>query len=554
MSLADLRLYLTQATERLVATPPAFGKPEVMRQARLEMQARCGSADTKDDDRVAQALAILRRDGPKIALASHCRWICWGLTKSTPGGPLLASKHLFPPTLDAIKEMHAAKALSASAWRGLVDGYLTPNPVLLTQAKENWLALRQFLSTSLSDIRSRSRALPDWLEQLASHPSLLADDPGAPFAADVLAGQRGRMEILREALTIGPESWFWEQLILAQVNLATSMPDQAFREVLDNVLSVAAEHPGIINDALIALLSRYHNGIAHEPHERLKAISVEKWGSPNLFTQATWNKVDPPVKRMVQEWLVREDLLDFFSILKDSAETDQRRLNFWMRYYKQMDWARLAFGDWVMNSDDSDTKELLKRRKGGYCSLRKGGANNAIVMKLGDYFFVEFSKIGNAAYGYRHDKLPFDITAEEISTWQMKQANYDFRESHARTSAFSTWEELYADRLADFGIFPDRPSPNTSASTFLGDTNSTSNIINDANLAHSEPSPTLNVGSWFADLQKLAKAYNLLVRDLRSEGGCIWVMIDRRSHRAADELRKLGFRYSTKRQAFWRID
>lgn len=533
MNLAALRLHFERATQRMVTNPPAFGKPELMRQARLEMQVRGGTVDSLNDDRIAQALDILRQDGPKAALASHCRWICWGLTKPMPGGTLLASKHLFPATLLAISEIHAANALSAGAWRGLVDAYFTPNAALRAQAAENWLALRDFLAASLPAILSRARARPDWLEQLETYPGLLGDAPGAPFAADVLAGQQEKLDALRGALTIGPESWFWEQLILAQVQHATTLPDAPFHQVLDNLLTVAAKYPGIINETLVALLSRYHRCREHDAHERLKSIAVEKWGSPNLVTQATWNKVTPAVKRMVQEWMVREDLLDFFNILKDNRETDQRRLNFWIRYYKQMDWAKLGFGSKVLNSRDRDTVDLLSKKRGCYCTLTGGGANNAIIMKLGGHFFVEFSQTNNAAYGYADGLQPFNPDRVELAARDLRDENPAFHETHKDTLSKS-WEQKFEDRLATFGIFPDsaEAAPAAAGRTASPPPAQRPQAVSLATSA-----------AWERTLAELKARFGLRGEDKRDRGGNLWIWHLRDNDAIAARLAEIGFRF-----------
>ncbi|MBC7855732.1 MAG: hypothetical protein IAF94_20060, partial [Pirellulaceae bacterium] len=60
--------------------------------------------------------------------------------------------------------------------------------------------------------------------------------------------------------------------------------------------------------------------------------------------------------------------------------------------------------------------------------------------------------------------------------------------------------------------------------------------------------------NWVAAAQELARTYKLGVQDLRKDGGCVWVALKHPSHPAAFELKKLGFQFSPKRQAFWRKD
>ena len=48
---------------------------------------------------------------------------------------------------------------------------------------------------------------------------------------------------------------------------------------------------------------------------------------------------------MVQEWVAREDLQDFFTVIKDDEEVDSRRLDYWMRFIKQIQFAKIYLGD-----------------------------------------------------------------------------------------------------------------------------------------------------------------------------------------------------------------
>lgn len=60
--------------------------------------------------------------------------------------------------------------------------------------------------------------------------------------------------------------------------------------------------------------------------------------------------------------------------------------------------------------------------------------------------------------------------------------------------------------------------------------------------------------SWAAAAHEVARAHKLAAQDLRKDGGCLWVKVKDTSHPAAEQLKKLGFQFSAKRQAFWRKD
>jgi hypothetical protein len=101
---------------------------------------------------------------------------------------------------------------------------------------------------------------------------------------------------------------------------------------------------------------------------------------------------------MVQEWVALEDLCDFFALVKGNPETDRLRLEFWSRYIGQMTRTHLVLGPDAWD----ELKGLRERKKGRVSKLLSPikRSNNAFVMQLGEYVFVEFSVTGNAAYGY----------------------------------------------------------------------------------------------------------------------------------------------------------
>src|SRR4051812_21128349 len=172
------------------------------------------SAAAPDRDRIREALALLRDQGPEQALATHLRYVCWGLITPMPGGPLIASRHLFPPTLHRIDHMFANLQVPTNAWRGLLGGYLGMTPALREESGENWSALRGFLSSSLPVLTGRAKASPSWLALLNEHDGLFGDHPCDRYAADMLAGRQQAVDQLRNDLLIPDDSWFWDQLLI----------------------------------------------------------------------------------------------------------------------------------------------------------------------------------------------------------------------------------------------------------------------------------------------------------------------------------------------------
>ena len=545
MSLDRLRAHLDSAVrERWEDGRPA-GNADAMAKAVRTIRTRVDGASqaAAQTDRVRSALALLYQEGPERALATHPRYVCWGLLTPMPQGVLLSNRRLFRPTLKGIERLFERKALTTNAWRGLLGGYLGAPPTMMAEAEENWTELRGFLASSLPVLESRVRVQPAWLSVLGSGRALLGDQPCAPYAEAMLTGHAEAVEQLRDTLMIPMESWFWERLLLAQAREAARLVDKPFLEVLDRLLPHVGKNPRIVNEALAVLLSRYAASLSSRPHEDLKALALAQWGSPNLHSQAKWALVEPPVKSMVREWLVREDLIDFFEILKEEKETDGRRLAFWMRYYKQMEYAHLAFGSGVYNSTNRAVVDLLSKKKGRYCRLiGSGSRNNAIIMKLGGHFFVEFSQTGNACYGYNQDLVPFDLRKSEQHIHALKSVPNAFQESHV-DSSMKSWEDKYGERLRDFGIFPDqvaKPAVRQPVASKL--VNATSRPVSP---------PGAGVPAWEREFLEVRQRYGLRIEDHRKNGGNLWALHLRDDDRIARDLKEIGFRFVAQR-GWWR--
>jgi hypothetical protein len=530
MSIASLQACFATAIAEVKSDLRPEGRPELMRNAVIAMREAGNrtSAAAPDRDRIREALILLRDQGPERALATHLRYVCWGLITPMPGGSLLASRHLFPPTLRRIDHMFANRQVPVNAWRGLLGGYLGTTPTLREEAVENWSSLRGFLSSSLPVLTGRAKASPSWLTLLNEHDCLFGDHPCDRYSADMLAGRQEAVTQLRDDLLIPDDSWFWNQLLLSQVRRAEGLGDAGFIATLDTLLPQVAPNRVIVNDALAILLTRYAAIRTEKAHEGLKTLSVAEWGSPNLYTQAKWQLVHPPVKRMVQVWLVRENLIDIFHLLREEKETDDRRLNFWLGYHRQMDFARLAFGRQVIGSRNRNVMDMLIRKKESYSRL--GGstsANNAIIMKIGEYFFVEFSQTGNAAYGYSENNAPFDVSRREIHIDDLKnkgKAIGNFPETHKDTLQW-LWEEKFASRLADLGITPDSEIPASPEEVVA------------------PPPAPLSQADWNQRLTLLQRQHGLKIDDRRDRNGNLWVLHLRSDGEIADRLKDLGFRH-----------
>lgn len=172
--------------------------------------------------------------------------------------------------------------------------------------------------------------------------------------------------------------------------------------------------------------------------------------------QVKWGLVEPRVKAMVSQWLVLEDLEDFFQRLQAGGLADNRRFTFWLRFIKQISFSHIVLGSHVWWSPDQDWMTFKLKKKGSISRLEGGAANkNAFIMKIGGFYLVEFGETGDACYGYPEGNEPFRLGSGLL------QYPDDLKDKKRRVfwgSHFDgrqTWERSFLQDLSDLGIRPD---------------------------------------------------------------------------------------------------
>ncbi|WP_035706796.1 EH signature domain-containing protein [Niveispirillum irakense] len=534
MTIAALKRHLEQSLARLQQNPPRLGRPDQMA-AVAERLLRGQASDQQQRARANKVLQALTAFLSHGTVAGTLRHLCWGLTEPLPTGALLTRPQC-KALLTEIERALAGGSLTASAWRGLLQGYFTADPATIDGAgRENWLALRAFLARSLPVLQQRMKAMPVWLATILDHAAVLSDNPCAGYAAALLSGDRSDLERLRDDLGIPPQSWFWRETVLAQVRAACAMADGDFRANLSTVLTALKDYPLLVNEGLTLLLPRYHLA-ADSRHDGLCALAVAHWGSPNIFAQAKWAQVSPDVKKMVQVWLAFQDLQTFFEILQADKTVDTRRFEFWLRYHRQMDYVRIALGAQAWHSNDPDLRELRKKGRDRVCRLEGGPGNlNAIIMKIGDFLLVEFSHTGNAAYGYPHFSPPFPLDQESVRLFNLKSvAKSVFQESHN-----GSWEDKF-DRIlsTELKIHADsrqRPMPSPLRAP-----------LPPPPFVYQQPALTPTPAKPVFDmvwLREECRRRSIAVIDNRDKKGALWVRHKEQSDAFGRDLAAQGFRF-----------
>lgn len=411
---------------------------------------------TPSKDRICGAIRKLREHGAASLDGAEFYFACWGLTEICDHHPpLIEDGAHFSGLMSEVQRRKPATLL----WQGLLDAYFRYEPSSDQPVGEkNWQLLRMWLAQDLNKLRQRTSPglaphLP-WLGTLSDQRNLLADNPCHPYAQEALQGKMERIDRIKADLGIPERSWFWAKLVNSQVDEATGWrDDNRFKAVLDTLISQLREHSTVRNAGLAKLLTRYADCTDQSAQEGLKQFSVETWGSPQLVQQVGWGGVEPMVKAMVSQWLVLEDLRDFFELLQADRAADQRRLKFWLRFIKQISFSHIVLGSHVWWSHDPDWMAFKQKKKGRISRLDGGsGSRNAFIMKIGQFYFVEFGEIGDACYGYVEGNEPFRLGSgllsypDELKNKQKKVfwgRHFDGRKH---------WERTFLEELANLGI------------------------------------------------------------------------------------------------------
>ena len=209
------------------------------------------------------------------------------------------------------------------------------------------------------------------------------------------------------------------------------------------------EHPAYLSQILQSLLDRYAlSKMRQDIHESLKKIALETWGSPQFNNTASWALVKKETKEMVLQWFVRADLEAFFSLLQDDHNSDKRRLKYWMRFINQISYTRLVLGGTAFSSRGLNFVKFRNDNKGRFSRLTGGThSNNAFIIKIGNYFIIEFSETGNACFIFRNS--PVNLSGDSYRLSELKDSSYIEKISHS-----SNWESKLDQVLMGLGVYP----------------------------------------------------------------------------------------------------
>lgn len=404
------------------------------------------------------ALARLR-DG-KLSLSPR-DWglVAWGLCDDDGQHPIaMEDPAMFGPLMVYTQVWITTRNVPRKPWFGLLSSYFVYSPERAA-GHDNWLRLRERLADTMPLLIASQKRSKLWSRMLERHRDLLTEDAGRTLQQVLFHGDAEEISEVNKGLSVTDSSWVWQRAFAHQIAYINALEDHAFVAAIPAMLTFLAGHSRFADEMLAALLTRYClSSRRDEPHEQLKNESFKRWGNPQLLGSAKWGMVDSPVQAMVLRWFAKEDLEHFFSLLQGEGQVDEQRLVYWLRFVGQISYTRILLGSDALVDSRAEFRNFRAKNAGRYGRLTGGPRhNNAFIMRINDYLFVEFSGTGNACYAYRDNRIPFDPQAPYLDTnMDLKEVQPDpyGRQKDNRITHPNGWQSKAFQFLADRGIQP----------------------------------------------------------------------------------------------------
>jgi len=488
-----------------------------------------------------QAISVLRQH-KSISRHNSYYWqlIFAGLSDEHPNDAfpvLMEDDPLYNLVAQEIQKRIDYKSIKRREWKFLCSsyfGYHAKKP----EENNNWCLLRDQLRTSYKIIKNKARKEKSWMAVIDEFSDLFTSDAGNLLAEKMSSGELVDFSALENVAQVPDGSWLWYRAFVVLLARVAELDDDEFKLRLPNLLSLAQKRERYRNIILRACLTRYYlSSFRSLPHAQLKQMALESWGSPQLRSkQNLWlnHLKDPETSEricgMVRSWLAKEDLTHFFQLLKGSKEVDHARLFYWLRFANQMGFTRIVMGQDARNDNHSDFIAFREKNKGRLSHLYGGtSADNAVIMQIGDYLFVEFSRTGNAMYAYKISSAPFDPEKSELQLHELKSGSRKYR--HAPTAVgykdnhLTGWMLPYEDALSELGIHYLPPDTDVPFSA------------NDSESYKNASAKSLREN----EIQQLLKELKATVSDKRGMGGALHVHLSARNPDHIAKLIRLGF-------------
>lgn len=513
--LKRLREAVSVMREELGATPPGFDSPGLFKKSLKRLLNEGANALSARDDMILASQF----------LAS---------SELLSGQSIAARNDLSVPLVQRWKEAIGDPLLGPLLWRTVFVAYF-----LLGESVEREV-YRIFLQNTLPKLKVQ-KVPPGWLPVVEEHQEVYGLNPVSRYVTEWMAGDERALDALSDHVEIPSSSWFWAGFVGHALAKLKDIDDVEFERSIPRFLELLSRFPSRRDAVLAALIERAAESPEKFLNQRILERVIDAWGNPQLELSDRshrWSQVSDEARQWICRCLAEEDLADFFELIKSSSKAlsamDKRRFEYWKRFTGRMQFTKLVLGPSFRSTMNADIDRFIKKRRERLGWLTSSTPMNiAMLMKLGDHWFVEFAETGNACYGYHQVTLPFKVGDKTLSLYQLK----DQQVAAYRLSHSGPWESEFDRILAGVGIWP--------------------NVVRQderslAKRAANAPSTTADVDQLLPSLpahlaRELSLARKAIV-DNRSKGGSYWVELSSKpSSELIEVMNGAGFKFASGR-------
>lgn len=470
------------------------------------------------------------------------KYLCFGAASEygIPLTRLIEEPTLFQALLDAVDSLSGQPRPFRRCYQGLLKTYFRyPGHLESAKGRQNWLALRAFLARHGSALKKQKPPVA-WTQTLFEHRNLLGDHPCKPYGPRLLEGDNSPIEELKERLGIDGDTWVMQELILAPIEAAEKLPDEDFKPRILALVKTLEPYPLLMDRGLSSLLRRYIRCRDPSEHHTLRDAALRAWKSPWLeMNRPLWHaQIGEAATEMVSLWLKKRTIQDFFELLQADGQADRQRMEFWLPYAEFMEDIWLALGQNSLYNHRGDYRRIRQQMEGRYMALEGGGYahDNAFLMRIGDYVFIEFGKPSNACHVFDAQRLPFTPRQKSVLGTQDGLKNKHHPGHRASLMHREGWQWDFAHFLSHHaGAVPgqDRKPKNHQPRRSSG--------TGQSSQAHTPPPGGIDVD----ELRTFCARSGHRVVDHRDQGGALWVLGSDFSGEVATVLRQAGFRFKS---------
>jgi hypothetical protein len=412
--------------------------PRPMRDALRRVESSLDAVEAVPEEQSLRGAVLSFLRTPAGVGFRDLKYACFGVTLSLGEGRtrLVDRPEPFRQLLSAVDAQQAESRRFRRCYQALLQSYFA-FPQVDEQPPDaskdvGFQTLRTFLTDRLELVaRPIGGRTPGWAVMLKEHANLLSDRPCDRYTEQLAAGKTDELAQVCAGLGISRQSWVWQEVVLAYLRQICDRPDNAFKRAIDMALDLAEGKSEIELSAATSrtvssrLVRRYSDCSERPELPRLRDACVLHIGNPWIRRSAwdAWVRHEP-ARQLVDGWLKSKIMEDFFTLLSEQTgeATDKRRLKYWLKYVPVITDMWFALGSAARSNRSPEFKAVLSRMAGRRPDLEpsQGEGNNAFIMKIGHYYFIEFGTKGNACYYYREDELPFDLNSQRLSIHKLK--------------------------------------------------------------------------------------------------------------------------------------